>query len=181
MSVCVNSSCLSSPCSPWQRFPTAKRSLSRLWEKTLPPLRPVCGLEFVEIVTLVPGIILAPRDGIRLNRMLWEKKTNWQMEIQVEWAGYRKGLLWIMVSFLVPGWMTVRYMLQSSRLRLRSPLCCCGWHSRAPCWRSSRWSAERRAHLQAAVERWRTLPPTKKKFVWLTMTPAMPMPTYPMM
>lgn len=45
-------------------------TIEAVGKKTLPLLRLVCGLEFVEIVTLVPGIILAPRDGISLNRML---------------------------------------------------------------------------------------------------------------
>lgn len=62
-----------------------------------------------KIVTLVPEIKLSPLDGISLNRMLWKKNSD-------EWK-FRQGELvtgrnlFILVSFLVPGWMMVRYTL----------------------------------------------------------------------
>lgn len=62
-----------------------------------------------KIVTLVPEIRLSPLDGISLNRMLWKKNSD-------EWK-FRQGELvtgrnlFILVSFLVRGWMMVRYTL----------------------------------------------------------------------
>lgn len=133
-----------------------------------------------KIVTLVPEIKLSPLDGISHNRMLWRKKKFWRMEIQAGWAGYREEHSHY-GHFPGPWVENGKIYDPTSRLQLRWPLCCCGWHNRAPCWRSSRWSAERRAHLQATCVI-TPFPPKKCLFsIWLTMTPAMPMPTYPMM
>lgn len=121
-----------------------------------------------KIVTLVPEIKLSPLDGISHNRMLWRKKKFWQMEIQAGWAGYREELS---DYGHFPGpWVEDGEIYDlTSRLQLRWPLCCCGWHNRAPCWRSSRWSAERRAHPQATADVCHhPLPPKKVSFQHLT-------------
>lgn len=70
----------------------------------------------------------------------------------------------MMVTFLVPGWM----MVVRETPRLRWPLCCCGWRNRAPYWRSSRWSAEKRAQPQATLWRMSHHPPKKVCFHCLT-------------
>lgn len=64
---------------------------------------------------------------------------------------------------------------QRPRIRLRWPPCCCEWHSRAPCWKSSQWSVEQQTktsyyhHVRMCIPDFSLL--------LLTMTPAIPMPT----
>lgn len=102
---CVHSTYLSSPCSPWLKFPTAKGSISRLCEETMSLLRQCVTSNWWRCPNGHKENHLCGRLSHWWQKSsclhwtvykLWQnvvkKKKIWQMEIQAGRAGYRKEL-----------------------------------------------------------------------------------------